>query len=219
MALRPFLAPPCRASGPGSAALQGVRSALLLVTGTVLAGMAQSQAQADTLASDAVARTDPFLPTPSVYLQVAKGAGSAEAFTVGVTLPWKGWQRMLGGGQLRGFWDIHASNWRADTGAGGHRNATALGLTPSFRLTPDAGRAHWFMEAGVGVVLLDRLYISQEKKFSTRLNFGTHLGAGRYFGVRRQHELALRVQHVSNARLKKPNPGENFVQLRYALHF
>ena len=75
------------------------------------------------------------------------------------------------------------------------------------------------MEAGVGVVLLDRLYISQEKKVSTRLNFGTHLGAGRYFGAWRPYELALRVQHVSNTRIKKPDPGANFVQLRYALHF
>jgi len=26
----------------------------------------------------------------------------------------------------------------------------------------------------------------------------------------------LRVQHISNARIKRPNPGGNFVQLRYA---
>jgi len=24
------------------------------------------------------------------------------------------------------------------------------------------------------------------------------------------------VQHISNARIKRPNPGENFIQLRYA---
>jgi len=29
----------------------------------------------------------------------------------------------------------------------------------------------------------------------------------------------LRIQHSSNASLKKPNPGQNFLQLRYARHF
>jgi hypothetical protein len=29
----------------------------------------------------------------------------------------------------------------------------------------------------------------------------------------------LRIQHSSNASLKHPNPGQNFLQLRYARHF
>jgi hypothetical protein len=31
----------------------------------------------------------------------------------------------------------------------------------------------------------------------------------------RQRELVLRVEHFSNAGIKHPNPGENYVQLRY----
>ena len=57
------------------------------------------------------------------------------------------------------------------------------------------------------------------KTFSTRFNFASHLGVGVRLGAQQQHEWLLRVQHVSNAGLKKPNPGENFLQLRYALHF
>lgn len=30
---------------------------------------------------------------------------------------------------------------------------------------------------------------------------------------------ALRLQHFSNASIRHPNPGENFVQLRYARRF
>lgn len=45
------------------------------------------------------------------------------------------------------------------------------------------------------------------------------LGLGVSLGAQRQHELLLRLQHVSNAGLKQPNPGLNFLQLRYALHF
>lgn len=45
------------------------------------------------------------------------------------------------------------------------------------------------------------------------------LGLGVSLGAQRRHELLLRLQHVSNAGLKQPNPGLNFLQLRYALHF
>ena len=31
--------------------------------------------------------------------------------------------------------------------------------------------------------------------------------------------VILRVEHTSNASIKKPNPGENFVQLRYGYTF
>ena len=37
-------------------------------------------------------------------------------------------------------------------------------------------------------------------------------------GDRKDQEIALRVQHFSNAGIKHPNPGEYFVQLRYSWH-
>jgi hypothetical protein len=42
------------------------------------------------------------------------------------------------------------------------------------------------------------------------------MAVGRMFGAERQHELVLRLEHFSNAGIDHPNPGENFVQLRYA---
>ena len=59
------------------------------------------------------------------------------------------------------------------------------------------------------------LYQSQGKQFSTQFNFGDHIGVGRVYGEHRQNELMLRVQHFSNAGIARPNPGENFVQLRF----
>lgn len=52
--------------------------------------------------------------------------------------------------------------------------------------------------------------------FSTTFNFGEHLAVGRQLGATRHHEVALRVQHFSNAGIRQPNPGENLVQVRYA---
>ena len=57
----------------------------------------------------------------------------------------------------------------------------------------------------------------QNVSFSTRFQFGDHLGVG----VRRgQYDIGLRLQHLSNAGLRNPNPGVNFLQLHlaYELH-
>ncbi|KDD61989.1 lipid A 3-O-deacylase domain protein [Bordetella bronchiseptica OSU553] len=40
---------------------------------------------------------------------------------------------------------------------------------------------------------------------------------GYRFGPERAYEVSLRVQHFSNAGIKKPNPGENFMFLRFSL--
>jgi len=44
-------------------------------------------------------------------------------------------------------------------------------------------------------------------------------GVGRSFGADRRRELSLRLSHSSNAGIKEPNPGETFLQLRYAVKF
>ena len=87
------------------------------------------------------------------------------------------------------------------------------------RLRPAGGSSPWFIEAGIGITVMDRLYRSQTKKFSTTFNFVDVAGIGRSFGADRRQELSLRLVHISNADIKSPNPGENFVQLRYAWMF
>ena len=39
------------------------------------------------------------------------------------------------------------------------------------------------------------------------------------FGEQKLNEISLRFEHHSNAAIKQPNPGENFLQLRYARRF
>jgi Lipid A 3-O-deacylase (PagL) len=43
--------------------------------------------------------------------------------------------------------------------------------------------------------------------------------ADRGFGADGEHELALRLQHFSNGGIRRPNPGETFLQLRYAWRY
>jgi lipid A 3-O-deacylase len=46
-------------------------------------------------------------------------------------------------------------------------------------------------------------------------HFADHLAVGRRFGEGLQPEVALRVQHFSSGGIHRPNPGEDFLQLRY----
>jgi len=149
-----------------------------------------------------------------MYLQTARTPHDISAWTLGATLDWQDWRRSLWGAEVRGYW----SRWSA-RGVGADFDTTVLGVTPSFRFIPDAGHSRWFLDAGVGATLANRRFVSPAQEFSTRFNFASHLGVGVELGQQRQHELQLRLEHVSNAGIKEPNPGANFVQLRYALHF
>ena len=176
-------------------------------------------ASAGLLAGTPAMAQEDLSKAPSVYLQGEWAEYNTDALTVGATLPWRNWSMPLWGGELRGHWDIYLSRWSFD-GMGGHNHSLVLGVTPTLRLRPHGGRSAWFWEAGIGATLASHRYRPMgQEAFSTRFNFASHLGLGVNLGAQRQHELLLRLQHVSNAGIKEPNPGLNFVQLRYALHF
>jgi lipid A 3-O-deacylase len=65
---------------------------------------------------------------------------------------------------------------------------------------------------------MSSIYRRGQTKFSTSFNFGDHLGIGFSFGPGRKNEIAMRAQHFSNAGIKEPNPGKNFLELRYVCH-
>ena len=187
----------------------------LTVIGTLALG-ATGHALAQGQADDATATR--------AYVQIGHATGVTRSATVGVTWPWpwpgsRHWE--IGGGSVTGHWDAYVSHWRAPSAstAGAFEGLTQVGLVPVLRWRADQGRAPWFVEGGIGVSLLDVRYQTPRKQFGTRFNFADHLGVGINFGAGRRHEVALNLQHISNADIRKPNPGENFVQLRYGLAF
>lgn len=126
------------------------------------------------------------------------------------------------GGALTGHWEVHLARWRVPEGTaepGAARLWTQWALVPALRWRPDQGRSAWFVEGGIGLSVMDGHYATRHKAFSTRFNFTDHVGVGVSFGAQRQHELMLLARHVSNGGIRKPNPGENFVQLRYSRSF
>ena len=158
------------------------------------------------------------LETRSLYLQAGTDQQSTRAWTLGLTLPWVGWQRSWLGCVWQGLWDLYDSEWTSD-GYTGRVHSTVLGIGPALRLRPDGGHGPWFVEGGMGASYASPRFVTRYKEMSTRLNFVSHLAVGFNHGEEHQHEWQLRLQHSSNGGIKKPNPGQNYLQLRYALHF
>jgi lipid A 3-O-deacylase len=154
----------------------------------------------------------------TLFLQAGTAGSETQTYAAGATWDW-GWHRHSAFGVLSGYSEMSFGRWITDVGGGGSAWETQVGITPVVRLrsgADDGWTRNWFAEIGVGANVILPIYRSKEKRFSTTFNFGDHLAIGREFGARHQHELAVRVQHFSNGGIDEPNPGENFVQLRYS---
>ena len=142
-----------------------------------------------------------------------------DSLTIGVVIPWTRRQSVQGGA-LSFYWDLFVSQWRAPTiDRAGNHNYSQIGVIGNWRYRFARGASPWFAEAGIGLTSMNDRYDTPDRSFSTRFQFTEQLGFGRSFGERGEHELSLRLQHFSNAGIRKPNPGENFVRVRYLYRF
>ena len=155
----------------------------------------------------------------SIYVEAGgrlDNNGSASTAVLGLSLPM---QQRLWGGRIGMAWNFYFGGWDGDAREGQRKYYAQIGVVPMFRYHFDDGSSPWFMEGGIGASYMHKTYQVGGKRFSTRWNFSDHLGVGRVFGAQHEQELGLYVKHVSNAGLKKPNPGETFLELRYAHAF
>ncbi len=163
-------------------------------------------------------------PRPAAgFVQVG---ASEDAWSISGGLIWPSqwnWPRRLASGRWTGHWEASAAAWvttrrRHGQDTGG---SAQVGLTPVLRWWPGGSdeASCAYLEGGIGLNLIVPVFRSAERRFSTWFNFGDHLACGCAFGPGRQHDLSLRFEHFSNASIRQPNPGENFVQLRYAWRF
>ena len=122
------------------------------------------------------------------------------------------------------YWDLFYARWRGPQANGVERSYDQVGIISMWRYRFDERRSPWFLDYGIGLSYLDGTYSKPGSRpggrtFGSRLNFTSRLGVGRSFGMQGRHEVSLNYQHFSNAGLKRPNPGEDFLQLRYAYKF
>jgi lipid A 3-O-deacylase len=158
----------------------------------------------------------PAFAVDSFFVQGGTGK-HVQSVNIGATWDWQ-WRHDYSVGTLTGYTEVELGRWQT-TGRPSNDGFTEVGVTPVFRLYPGGIGNGWFIEAAVGASLISPVYHNDNKLFSTTFQFGDHLGAGVRFGAQQQHEVALRFEHFSNGAIKHPNPGENFVQLRYAHRF
>jgi len=110
--------------------------------------------------------------------------------------------------------EVDFGNWNPELGDNG---LYEIGVTPVFQVAPNrpsSSRLIPFLEAGLGAHLLSNVRFS-DLNLSTSLQFGSHIGAGIYFGRDRTFSLVYRFQHLSNASIKRPNPGIEFHLLQF----
>lgn len=117
-------------------------------------------------------------------------------------------------------WEGNLSYWYLYKNLRGEEKLLEAGITPNFRLEREHqwGWGHPYLEAGLGIHLLSKKHISTRNLGST-LQFGTHVGFGTRFGSHEQYDLAWRIEHLSNAGIREPNPGINFSMVRFGYHW
>ncbi|MBC7437070.1 MAG: acyloxyacyl hydrolase [Bdellovibrionales bacterium] len=150
------------------------------------------------------------------FVQAGYGAHNINSLNAGVVWPWS-WKSQ--GGGWGGYTELLAAGWNADAVGGGRKSFAHVALSPIFRYRFEGGTSPFFVEAGIGVSYTAPVYVTKFKTFSTQFQFADTIGVGRSFGDNMNQDVTLRLQHLSNAGFKRPNPGVEYLQLRYTRKF
>lgn len=120
--------------------------------------------------------------------------------------------------ELRLYWETSVNFWEYGE-HDAHDTNFVLAISPVL-VTPigQIKQSPVFLEAGIGVSFLDDTYFAG-KNVSTHYQFEDRLGLMMQFGKNNQHHVSLRYFHYSNAGLKEPNPGLDFIALSYQREF
>jgi lipid A 3-O-deacylase len=151
------------------------------------------------------------------------GFGDENTETIRAGMHWN-WQRRWFAERswtLGAYWDLQVGRWNGPLRPGQPQQTVwDIGITPVFRLErAERTRVIPYFEAAIGFHMLSDLRVNFKRVFSTHFQYGDHLAAGVRFGPGHTHDMSLRLQHLSNGGLARPNPGINFIQLRLARHF
>jgi lipid A 3-O-deacylase len=150
----------------------------------------------------------------SISLEAGSG-NKTRVIRLGAQWAWDAEWNILDNARLSGYWDVSLAYWhgtRHKDNPSSDQNLAAIGITPVFRLTPK-GAYGAYVELGIGGPhVLSELYDNNRRQLSTNLQFGSHLGLGYIFS--NKLDAAIRYQHYSNASIKKPNDGVNFLIFR-----
>ena len=137
-----------------------------------------------------------------IAAELGRGEDHTNLLRIAVTDRWREVPRELGAGwSFAGYWEISTGVWDNS-----HESTADVAATPVFRFE----RSSFYVEGAIGFHLV-QTHVSASRTFSTAFQFGDHIGAG----LRSRHwDWSMRLQHLSNASIRRPNPGINFLLLR-----
>ncbi len=148
------------------------------------------------------------------------GVGQDRVSKLGVIAAWERAEPLWQGveWQLKLRHEVEVARWNAPRG----KDLFEAGYSPVFRFQRPmgvGGSSKVYVEAAIGARLMSGRDLAPFRRFSTAFQFSDVLGTGVIWGSQGQSSLGLRVQHLSNARIKRPNPGITFLELRYSHRF
>ncbi len=157
----------------------------------------------------------PALALDSVSLETGSGDEGTEVLRAGAQWTWQQRWFTERSWTLGAYWDVQAGRWTGTTD-----DLWDFSVTPVFRLErARRSKSYPYVEAAIGFHILSDIRVNPQRRFSTNFQYGDHIGVGLRYGERYRYDLGLRLQHLSNGGLSKPNPGINFWQLRLQYHF
>ncbi|WP_028605871.1 acyloxyacyl hydrolase [Ottowia thiooxydans] len=145
-------------------------------------------------------------------------SSSASVKKVGVIAGWQRGAPLWQGEQWRLTLrhELEVAFWRVPKA----QDIVEAGYSPFLRLErPLQGSGVVFGEFSIGVRLLSHTRISPDHPLSSAFQFSDQIGAGYQWGPQGRSTLGVRYTHLSNAGIKKPNPGINFTQVYYRHRF
>jgi lipid A 3-O-deacylase len=119
------------------------------------------------------------------------------------------WMQDVAGRRLDVRLEASVGQAQAPAGTSGKREIWHVGMAPAVRywITPQTG-----LEYLIGANLFSGVRLG-DKNISTAFQFGNSAGLFHRLSESRW-TLGLRITHYSNADVKRPNPGQNYIQLR-----
>ncbi|MFT4809650.1 MAG: lipid A 3-O-deacylase [Paraglaciecola sp.] len=122
-------------------------------------------------------------------------------------------------GEVDLYWELSVNFW--EFGADNqHDTNYALAVSPviSSQFATIAGKYPLKWELGIGLSLINDT-IFAGKNIGSHYQFEDRLGLILEFGDNLKQSLAVRYMHYSNGGLNDKNPGMDFLNLSYAVHF
>jgi hypothetical protein len=114
--------------------------------------------------------------------------------------------------------EAHAVYWHVD-GNSENSKIGEFGASPVLRFEKSSGLIRPYFEAGVGLRVITHPRITDTYTMSSGFQFADMVGVGASFGSHQQYQIGYRFQHLSNASIKRPNPGIDFQQVYVQYNF